>query len=299
MSDFIELSYNLVPYQTLQYNIVKNTFNDFIEICYYKEPFSVTTGNFGGVDEVTGEVFLKGLNADRSRKFKEENGVLIPIKDSPKIFRVQNTIKNSRKRALDNLFGYVLSNDWDYFITLTFDPAKVDRDNEEEIKYSWSKFRQTLQYYNKEVKIIAIPERHPRSGKLHLHCLVGDIDLNSYLTRAINPHTNKPIFSKGRAVYNLNLFHFGFSTCVKTDRNNIKIANYLTKYVIKDFGTIGYNKKSYYNTHNLSFKNKEYTYLDDKQYIEFCNSTINTSLCSVYKETDKMIVYRMELPFVD
>lgn len=297
MLDNIELSDNLVPYKTLSCNVVKNTFDNMVEIVYYKQPFTITTGNFGGVDEITGEVFLKGLNADRSRKFKEENGVLVPLKDSQKILNVQNTIKNSRKRALDNIFGYVLSNTWKYFLTLTFDPHLVDRDNDESVKYAWQKFRQTLQYHNVGVKILAIPERHPRSNKLHLHCLVGDIDLSSYMTRAINPHTLRPIFSKGRAVYNLNLFNFGFSTVVKVDENNLKVANYLTKYVIKDFGNIGYNKKTHFATHNLNFKNKEYVFLDDKSSIEFFNTYVNNGLTTKYKENDKMVVYRMELPF--
>lgn len=292
------VSSDLKPYETRFYNVVKNTFDNFVEVCYYKESFSVTTGNYGGIDEETGEVFIKGLNCDRSRKFKEENGVLVPIKDSVKIFQVQNTIKNSRKRALDNIFGYALSNDWNYFLTLTFDPNEVDRDNEEEVKNAYSLFRKKLQYRNPAVKILAIPERHPKSGKLHFHCLVGDIDLEKFLNRAYNPKNGKPLFSNGRAVYNLSLFDFGFSTCVKTDSNKLKVANYLTKYITKDFGTLGYNKKSYFATHNLNFKNKEFFMVKETD-IQEMNSLINNGLAILYKETDKMVVYRYELPFFE
>lgn len=283
----------LKPYETRFYNVVKNTFENIVEIVYYKEPFSVTTGNFGGIDETTGEVFIKGLNVDRSRKFKENNGVLTPIKDGVKILDVQRTINNSRKRTLDNIYGYVLSNSWDYFLTLTFNPQKVTRENDEDIKYVWELFRKKLQYRNSNVKIFAIPERHPTSGCLHFHCLIGDIDLTDYLVRAINPKNNKPLFSNGRAVYNLTLFDFGFSTVVKTDSKNLVIANYLTKYVTKDLGNIGYNKKSYYNTRNLNFKNKEFFNIGDSN----LNSLVIDGLAEKVKENDKLIVYRYELPF--
>lgn len=286
---------NLKPYQTNTFNCITNRFNEFVEMVVYKNDFNVTTGNFGGIDTITGELLIK--SSDKTRKFVEIDGVLTPVvENAPKIEAVKHTIENSRKRALDNIYGYVLANYWDYFVTLTFDPAKVDRDNEEEIKYSWKKFRQKLQYLNEDVKLFAIPERHPKSGKLHLHCLVGAIKLDKYLSRAYNPHTNKPIFSNGRAVYNLTLFEYGFSTLVKITGNQLQVANYLTKYVIKDFGTIGYNKKSYYATQNLNFKNKQLSYLSTQGFIELQQNIKTDPFIEKIKETDKLIIYRYPLP---
>lgn len=287
---------DLIPYDTKVYNCIINTFAEFTEFVIYKHDFKVTTGNFGGIDEITGEMFIKGLNADRSRKFENIDGVLTPIKDCVKIENVKRTIVNSRKRALDNLFGYILCNSWKYFITLTFSPEFVDREDEDAIKYNWAKFRQKLQYYFPDVKIIAVPERHPKSGKLHIHALVGDCDLKKWLTRAINPHTNKPIFSKGRAVYNLGLFEFGFSTLVHCDENSLRVANYIIKYIIKDFGNIGYNKKTYFRTKNLLFKNKEFANLDDRcKKLAF--SFEENEFTTKYKETDELIIYRQYMPF--
>ena len=270
------------------YNTIINDYPDFREVIFYKDSFKVFRGSDLSIDINTGEVFKKEI--DRTRKFKQINGVLVPTTSSATIDKLSNTIKQSRKRALDNLFGFALSNDWQYFLTLTFSPEFVDRDNEEDIKYTYSKFRQTLQYYNADVKILAIPERHPTSGQLHFHCLIGNICLNDFLTKAINPHTNKPIKSNGRQVYNLNLFKFGFSTLVKIgtgEDNRIKVVNYLSKYIVKDFGNIGYNKKTYFHTTNLNFKNKQFFMLDENDYsFEFMQD------CK-YKENEKMIVYRL------
>ena len=283
-------------YDTKVYNCVINTFDTFVEYVVYNHDFTITTGNCAGIDLETGEVFLKNI-ADRSRKFEHVNGVLTPVKDFVKIENVKRTLVNSRKRSLDNLFGYVLSNKWDYFFTFTFDPAKVDRDNYDEIVKSWSLLRMKMQYYSKLVKIIAIPEPHPTSGKLHIHALVGNIDLSRFLVRAYNPHTGKPIFSKGRAVYNLTLFSDGFSTCVRCDGNPLKVANYIAKYVIKDFGNTEYNKKAFFHTNNLNFKNKEFVNigLGSKFAKDFYN-TLNLT-ATVYKKTDDFTVYRQELPF--
>lgn len=290
MSEIIGKDIEFNQRKVEKYNVVKNTFKDFIELVFYKEEKTIVSGNF---DFETGEYFVKEI--DRSRKFFEDNGVLKPLKDSQQIEKLQNTIKSSRKRALDNLFGYALCNEWQYFVTLTFNPTYVDRDNDEDCKYHYSLFRQKLQYYFKDVKILAIPERHPTSGKLHIHALVGNCDLDSYLFRAINPHTNKQIYSNGRVVYNLTLFDFGYSTLVKCDKNQLKVVNYLTKYIVKDFGNLGYNKKTFFRTHNLDFKNKEFYLYNPKKKKDFLN--LYSDFIQVYKETDDCIIYRYELPF--
>lgn len=290
MSEIIGNDIEFKQRKVEKYNVVKNTFKDFIELVVYKEDKTLVSGNF---DFETGECFVKEI--DRSRKFFEDNGVLKPLTDSQQIEKLQNTIKSSRKRALDNLFGYALCNKWKYFVTLTFSPTYVDRDNDDDVKYHYSLFRQKLQYYFKDVKILAIPERHPTSGKLHIHALVGNCDLDSYLSRAINPHTNKQIYSNGRVVYNLTLFDFGYSTLVKCDDNQLKVVNYLTKYIVKDFGNLGYNKKTFFRTHNLDFKNKEFYKFNEQSEIEFFKTY--SDFLKVYKETDDCIIYRYELPF--
>lgn len=284
---------DLKPFYTKLYNIVKNTFVQFDEYIVYHDYLKILYGNFGGIDVETGEVFLKKIS--NKRKYFVEDDILKPIDaNSCTLKALKHTLLSSRKRALDNLFGYALCNEWDYFLTLTFDPKKVDRDNEKAILYAWQQFRQYLQRkVCKDVKILAVPERHPTSGKLHIHALVGNIDLKSFLTKAINPHTGKVIRKNNRIVYNLDIFTFGFSTVVCVDKNEKsgqgRVVNYLSKYLVKDFGNIGYNKKNFFHTQNLNFKNKEFIKLDLKDLDIF---KYNNYFCK-YKETDKFTVYRV------
>lgn len=288
---------DLKPIEKHTYNLVKNDFGDFTEIVIYKKPFFAETGNFKGIDELTGELLLKNQNIDRTRKFENVDGVL-KLKKGKKIMmsNLAYTIKNARKRALDNIYGYVLSNTWNYFVTLTFSPTFVNRTIDDEIKEFYGKFKRQLQIKFPNVKILAIPERHPRSGCLHFHCLFGDCDLSDYVSPAISPKTGKIIYSHGRKVYNLLLFKFGYSTLVKVDSDPLKVANYLTKYITKDFGNIGYNKKAFYRTYNLNFKNKQLYFYNDADSLQ--KNSISKLLCSAdcekFKETDKLIVYRYQ-----
>jgi len=285
----------IIPLKTDKYNVIKNSFDNMTEIVIYHNGFNVTTGNCSGINTETGELLLRG---GAKRKFINNNGVLQPTNDNfYSIDSLQHTIKNSRKRALDNIFGYALSNKFNYFLTLTFDPSKVDREEDDSCKYAYKLFKQKLQYIYKDVKLLAIPERHPTSNMLHLHILVGNISLDKYLTRAINPHTNKPIFSNGRAVYNLDLYTFGFSTLVKIDGEPLKIANYLTKYVVKDFGNIGYNKKTFFHTQNLAFKDKIIANFNERQLVDLQNELKNEPLAELYKSDENMTIYRIKLPF--
>lgn len=282
----------LKPTKQFTKNCVINTFKDFEEVVIYKDSFEVISGNthLYSLDPETGEIYLKNL-VDRSRKFKEIQGILVPQKDNARIQDLKESMSNARHRALECIYGYVLSNEWKYWITLTFSPAILDRNDDDQVKYHWSLFEKKMKYYFPDVKILVVPERHKKDGALHLHGFVGECDLDKYLKKAINPHTNQVIKQNGQIVYNISLFRDGFSTCVKLYGNMLKCVNYLTKYVVKDFGTIGYNKKSYFATRNLDFKDKQIVFWNEEQKEEF-KSKINLCDFVPYKETNKMLVYR-------
>ncbi len=255
-------------------NTVINTFPDgSIEFIRYKKGFDYLyeAGNLP--------------SADRVRKMIKEGSYWIPV-DGYDIASLQESIKNSNKRSLDTMYGYVLSNDWEYFVTLTFSPDKVNRFDDNAVKELWSKFQRACKRSNPNCKILAIPERHPTSGALHFHALMSDIDLK--LTPAINKE-GKPVYSAfGDIVFNVNAWDFGFSTAtvLPKDSNRKRVANYLVKYITKD-GNIGYNAKRYYHTRNLDFKNKVISVMTDEDI-----SLLDFELgMEKKKDNEKMSVY--------
>ena len=92
---------------TKKFDGIKISNKDFTEYCIYKRPFLVNS-----------QSVVKTCTIDRTRSFTyDENGVLIPIKDSATISKLETSINDSRNRAKSNLFGYALNNEWESIIS--------------------------------------------------------------------------------------------------------------------------------------------------------------------------------------
>lgn len=227
---------------------------------------------------------------DRVRKMIKDGPYWIPI-DGFDVADIQSSIKNSSKRSKDSMYGYVLANDWQYWVTLTLSPEEADRHDDDAVKALWRKFQRLCKYNNPNCKILAIPERH-KDGALHFHALMSDIDLR--LSPAVNKKTGKLKEDHfGNPVFNVSSWDFGYSTAavVPKDNNNLRVANYLVKYITKD-GNIGYNAKRYYHTQNLQFKNKVISYMSEE---EFAKSEFKEGLRKI-KDNEKMEVYYYRAP---
>lgn len=247
-------------------------------------------------------------NIDRTRKFfYDENGVLNPVDSNAtnSIFDLLVRLEDSRKRGLQNFYGYVLSNDWDYFLTLTVKSGiNFDKFNDSDIEYIWKLFRQKMQYRFRDIKIICIREYHKKGG-LHFHCLLGNCKLNPYLSIAINskkqikkngvlvnnPDYLCPLFTKfGDQIYNLSpkVYDFGFTEIVIiNDKNNFKLANYMSKYMVKDNAQVKYNKKLFFRTHNLNFGNTQCSFLTEQEKVDLLNELTLLNTIS-YQEKEKL-----------
>lgn len=297
-------------------DVVINKFKDFTTIIQYKKPFFINTGNSNKL-------------IDRRRKFYyDENNELQIARADVSFNDLINHESRSRRRALDNFFGYALSNTWDYFITITFDPKKVDRANRLSVNYAWELLRKKLQYRNPDVKIEVVTEEHSTDGCLHFHGLIGNMNLKKYLTPAINNQkylntynysTHKKEYKYdcdgnlipnkyygqllktdfGDQIYNFSkdIFDLGFTTIVqlhdeKVVGDNNKVVMYLQKYMNKDYNSVGYNKKSYYRTHNLIFKDK-YVLKSKEISNNYILSSLKLSNELKSKENEKYIIYRI------
>lgn len=259
-----------------------NRFKDFTEIIYYKEPFDVWSGKHN--QEVN-----RGYRLSSTEYWNPEVfGIPDFIIDNANFGCIESV-----KRAKDKFYGYALCNDWQYFCTFTVSINDFTS-TDDATKHYWKLFKQKLQYYFKEVKIIAVPERHEK-GNLHFHALLGDCDLDKLLTIAISPKTGRKLLRNGRQVYNLPLWNKGFSTVVKIGTGSIehqlKAINYLIGYVTKE-GNTGYNQKRYYRTQNLDFKNTD-TYFTTFSRLKKMEEAVATGKLKVHKETKKFKIFRV------
>lgn len=267
-------------------NTIINKFKDFEEIIIYKDNFYFPKGSVE-------------TSVDRTRKWlKDEAGVLHPQSENVKIEDLQRTILSSRKRTLDNIYGFILSNDWNYIVTVTFKHGKSKKLSDSVVKYQWQKFRQQLQYRFPDIKIILIPEDTPTGNHgMHFHGVFGNCDLDEYLQPARNndktsKYYGEFIYTKfGDPVFNFlpSFVNIGFTNVVKIRENNsLKIINYFTKYMHKGSTNFDYNENAYLRTYNLDFKEKKVLNFTEEEQNEF----VNNLFVQQYKETNKMIVYR-------
>lgn len=170
-----------------------------------------------------------------------------------------DAITESLRRTRTTIFDYALSNDFEYFVTFTFNPKKIDR-------YSIDETFNTMKYWlNRQKKhspdfaYVIVPEFH-KDGAIHFHALI----------RAYNGDM-KPtkIFQNGKRVYNVTGFTSGFTNAQKMDDDQEKTAGYITKYITKD--TINrFNKRRYWASKNLQKPVKHYDSLESlniSQYI--------------------------------
>ncbi len=213
------------------------------------------------------------VDIEHSRNYVEIDGILFPKDENKSNVAFLENTANSLRQSTDAFWGYALSNKWDYFITLTTDKRKVDRFDDEEVKALWRACRQRLQRYDPNVKILLLPERH-KNGALHFHGLVA---MERQFTLKLHIIDGKQQYSStGAPLFEFPFWDFGIASCaiissseyvfkgerLAEARGNVRttsqrrVVAYLSKYMGKEFGQLGYNKKHFYRTKNVVGKQK-------------------------------------------
>lgn len=138
-----------------------------------------------------------------------------------------------RRRAVVRIFDYVLCNwDLDCMFTMTFDKEQIDRTSYADI------IKEVGQWFSNRVrrnglKYIAVPEFHADGTAIHLHGVCNFAALQTKYSR---------VRQKGKGVYNITDFPFGFTAVKKIgtgagDRH--AVAVYVSKYITKSSEKIG------------------------------------------------------------
>lgn len=181
------------------------------------------------------------------------------------------------RRARTKVYDYVRSNlDLSLFITLTFSPELVNRENYDEVIKRFNNWTSHL-VQREGFKYIGVVERHKRSNGLHFHLVannaLGLVDSGTVKCKG----KKKPIkvatadrlkipASDRQTVYNIPSWGFGFSTAIEIDSDpqHIKVAQYISKYLTKDFEKIG--GRYYYSGGKLSKPKYHYCNSDFKEH---------------------------------
>lgn len=222
--------------------------NGSVEIRKYSSPVNAI---YAG--ESTIEPIYKKPKKRESQK--EYNPFTDEMERLPTFEESERSARNSLNRTKQNIYKYSRQANWEYFITLTFDGAKVDRyDFDICISKVNQWFKNQKRLHAPELKYLYVPEQH-KNGAWHIHgviCDIGEMKLTdsgrvaigkkSYIRTTEN--ANYP------TIYNLSGWRFGFSTATKV-KDKHKVATYITKYLTKDLCECTFGKKRFYKSRNI------------------------------------------------
>lgn len=176
------------------------------------------------------------------------------------------------------LNDYARNNDFDHFWTLTFDPKKCGKDNDfrfTEMALWLKKEREKARRRGLEFRYIFVPEYHTGDGEnggtIHWHGVSGGYCPTLY---------DSGKMFQGAKVYNAADWEYGF-TSVQKVRSKIKVANYITKYITKDFvnSPVRKGKKKYWCSKNLKLPSE--CYLDDFNGVQV-DADFSSEVCDIY-----------------
>lgn len=178
---------------------------------------------------------------------------------------IERKEKDNAKRAVQVVYDLARSNLFDLFITLTFNPEKVN-------SFDYNECAKHVVYlsdrmYRRGCSWLMVPEQH-KSGRYHFHGLVkGDLPLVS----AVDPYTKMSLCDeKGRQIYNIDIFEFGFTTATKIS-DPARAANYIAKYLTKEI-SVPKGKKRYWASRSLVRPVEELLVMSSQEYGDIYNS---------------------------
>lgn len=203
-------------------------------------------------------------NSIKTAGYEEEKNTLYDVESKNNHNRNVNDekLENNIIRAKSKVLEYALCNDFEYFVTLTLDSKKMNRDNiNEYIKKLGQYIRDIRKSTGEKIEYVLIPERHADGLNWHMHGLMKGLkDLRKYNINENIPKKMKDKIKKYREE-NLNLYEwvgysqkFGFN-CIEPIMNKEACSRYITKYISKnidnDMGVTEKNKKKYYCSRGL------------------------------------------------
>ena len=208
---------------------------------------------------------IKGLYRPRESK-KEKT-------DEKK--RYEN-LYNSKQKLIDLVYCNSIDSPWEYFVTLTFNPKKVDSYNYNCVVQAMGKWLDNMKHQNKNLKYILVPELH-ESGRVHIHGLFKDCPNLKLI--------DSGKIKNGCKIYNIENYKYGYTTISKI-KNQEAVSVYMAKYMTKELLNIS-GRKTYWCSQKLKRPKVEYAHLTE-DHLKFY---IDINEVKDYYENEKTISF--------
>ena len=167
----------------------------------------------------------------------------------------QRSIHSSVARTVNNIYMISRSNSWDWFVTLTFNPEKVDSFDYDKCVKKLSKWLQNCKRLCPDMKYLVVPEKH-KSGRYHFHGLFADCDALQF--------TDSGRKVGNDVIYNIGKYRLGFTTATRV-KDNERVTKYICKYVTKELAESTPNKKRYWVSKNITRIESQDTFISPEK----------------------------------
>lgn len=168
----------------------------------------------------------------------------------------------SMRRARAKLRRLALANGFDYFVTLTLDPAKIDRYDTKAITRALNRWCDNM-VRRHGLRYILVPEQH-KDGAFHFHGFMAGSGLEV---------VDSGIRWDDRPVYNLPQWKLGFTTAQRLYGDYRAAVGYCCKYIGKQDGERPMGRW-YYSGGALHEPEKLYADLDYRACGESCENAV-------------------------
>ncbi len=200
----------------------------------------------------------------------------------------EKSIRQSMDRAKEKIYGYIMSNDWEYWATQTFDPKKIDRFDLDAIVKKYNKRLRNLKSRNyPELKWLVVPEQH-KDGAWHLHMFMSGVPADRVKYSGCDYCSKDKNYS--RPIYNwLDTVDLGYNHYLYIGDleplERLKMANYVVKYITKDLATSRFNKKKYWTSKGLAEPTRSNKFIKDVDVILFPAEIISENTYYIKDQT--------------
>lgn len=254
----------------IPYNVKKYHYADGVQIRMYEKPL------------------YKGYTMDRDVSETKTNLTIEQLEEKHK-----RSIESSMNRTIQNIYGIARANIWEWFITLTINPQKLDSTDYDLVTKKASQWLKNLKKrVAPDMKYILVPELHSDGYKWHIHGLLSDCNELAF--------ENTSIVKNGKVIYNLDNWKYGFSTATQVEHTG-KVSRYITKYITKDLCELSQGRRRYWCSLNCFRMNDvlEIDFLSDSEkedYIKDIATNIQYMKFSECVKSKQLVKYIEVMP---
>ena len=190
----------------------------------------------------------------------------------------------SLSRTKNKIYNIARSNEWDWFITLTFDREKTDSSYYDRVTSRLQKFLNNLQQRKcPNLKYLIVPEFHADGINYHFHGLLAQCDGLNFCYSGHDTKDGKPIF-------NIPNWKYGFTTATRVTDTK-RVSSYITKYITKESMIYLKEKNRYYTSRNINRTEAEFHIVDEEDFIKVYGDRITYAKSEKVKIAHQQINY--------